>query len=167
MRDLLIYADKCKKMLDNIGIEYGNIKRFEINKTATNRWGNCKYTPTGFKIDINISLLNENNPEYALIETIIHEILHTCSGCFNHGDKWKSMVNKVNSKYKLNISTNPYSSGRQDKAKVVNYIKKNIKHKFVCTKCGQTIEYQRESDFTRNYQKYHCGICNSKFEKIF
>lgn len=36
--------------------------------------------------------------------TIVHELLHTCEGCFNHGAKWKYYAEVMNNKYGYQIT---------------------------------------------------------------
>ena len=42
MKDLKMVANECMSMLENVGIEYGNITKWEINTRAIKRWGQCK-----------------------------------------------------------------------------------------------------------------------------
>lgn len=89
MRNLEDVAIECMEMLDRIGIKYGNVKEVIPNSRARSRWGQCKIVPGGFQININVDLLDERNSIDGLKETLLHELLHTVSGCFNHGREWK------------------------------------------------------------------------------
>lgn len=151
-------------MLDETGIIIGRVKEYKVNTRATGRWGQCRKEADGFVIEISSVLLNERNPEKALIETLLHELLHTCDGCQNHGAKWKSLASVLGEKYELCIK------GRQsaeEKGIVVETRKKHIVHKFVCQGCGAVVERQRESKFTRHYRLYRCSKCGGTFKKIF
>ncbi len=169
MRDLSTYANECMEMLDVIGIEYRE-SAFKVNTRATKRWGLCSYAGRYFdgskhyEIQISTVLLDERNSEIGLIETIMHELLHTCEGCMNHGAEWKRLAEKVNREYGLNIKR---TNSAEDKGVTVDTRVKRVLHRFVCTGCGQVIERQRESKFTQNYQRYTCGKCHCKFEKEF
>ena len=44
---------------------------------------------------------------------------------------------------------------------------KAIKHQFRCKCCGKVYSRTRESNFTKNYQNYRCGVCNGEFDKLF
>ena len=105
MRDLQSYVINCMEKLDHIGIEYGNVIDVEINTRAKNRWGQCKRIPGGYTINVNAALLDENicPDDLGLKNTILHELLHSCNGCFNHGDKWKILAQKVYDEYGINI----------------------------------------------------------------
>lgn len=168
MRDLQKYAEKCKKYLDNIGVEYGNVLEFVVNTRARNRWGQCRPVPEGFSININVALLDERNDEDGLINTIIHELLHTCKGCLNHGENWKTLANKVYREYGINIKR---TSTAADKGVLEETrpepVKREIKHKFICQKCGAVITRTKESKFTKNYTRYTCGRCGGRFDRVF
>jgi len=165
MRDLTEYAIRSMEYLDNIGIEYGNIIDFTVNTRARNRWGQCRAVPGGYTININASLLDERNDENGLINTIIHELLHSCKGCMNHGENWKRLAARVYQAYGFNIKRT--NSAAEKGVKEETRPEKPVKHKFVCEGCGQVITRQRESDFTKRYDKYTCGRCHSHFKKIF
>lgn len=165
MRDLQQYAEKCKGYLDNIGIEYGNVFEFTVNTRAKCRWGQCKLVPGGFNININATLLDERNDEEGLINTIIHELLHTCKDCLNHGNRWKFLANKVYRELGYNIKRTNSAAEKGVRAETEQPAK--VKHKFVCQGCGEVYERTRESNFTKNYEKYTCGKCHSHFNKIF
>lgn len=86
MRNLTEYAQKCMAELDTLEIQYGNVVEFKVNYRAKKRWGQCKRLSDGtFSININAIFLDERNEEQGLKNTIIHELLHTCTDCFNHG----------------------------------------------------------------------------------
>jgi len=164
MRDLFAYAVRCMEYLDNIGIEYGNVIDFSVNTRAQRRWGQCRAVPGGYTININAVLLDERNSEEGLISTILHELLHTCKGCMNHGENWKRLARKVNSAYGYDIKR---TSSADEKGITADPRLETAKHKFVCEKCGRVVIRQRESDFTRHYKLYTCGVCHSHFRKIF
>ena len=165
MRSLKKYIDLCLRMLTQQRIRYGRIQAVKVNTRATTRWGVCKKQPDGsFVIEIASVLLDERNPEKALVETILHELLHTCEGCQNHGALWKNYAAILNRQYSLRIKGR---NSAEDKGIRVETRKKNIKHKFRCERCGTIVERQRESQFTRNYRNYKCSKCGGKFQKIF
>lgn len=170
MRDLNLVAKECLKEMDAISIPYGEIKEFVVNTRAKKRWGQCKKVSGGYSINISFVLLDERNSLEGLKNTIIHEILHTCKGCLNHGQLWKKYAAKVNRHYGYNIKR--CSSSDEKGLEVDTRIEcqkksEEIKHQFQCCNYGQIVSYKRESKFTKNYDKYVCGICRGEFIKIF
>ena len=164
MRDLSAYAKRCMEDLDAIGIKYGNVLAFTANTRAKNRWGQCRTVPGGYTININASLLDERNPEEGLIDTIFHELLHTCKGCMNHGVEWKKMADKVNRAYGLNIKR---ANSAEEKGVADETRPGMVRHRFVCVGCGAVVNRQRESQFTKHYKDYRCSRCHSEFRKVF
>lgn len=166
MRDLQIIAAQCMRELDVLGIKYGEVISFEINTRAKKRWGQCKRI-YGNKYSINISyrLLEDDTPMVSLKNTIIHELLHTCKDCMNHGENWKRQADKVNRAYGYGIKR--CNSAEEKGVKELPEESKKIKHRFVCKGCGQTIDRMRESRFTKYHTYYRCGRCGSDFEKLF
>lgn len=166
MRDLQIIAKECLKELDAIGIQYGNIKEFVVNTRAKSRWGQCKVVPGGFSINISEDLLREENSIIGLKNTIIHEILHTVPGCFNHGDAWKRMAARVNDVYDYNVKR---CSSADEKGVVteIRRIKKTVKHQVQCKKCGYLMNYARSSKVTNHPELYRCGVCGGRLVTLF
>jgi predicted SprT family Zn-dependent metalloprotease len=168
MRDLRSFANKALKMVEDANIEYGYIDGFEANNRLKTCWGECKrrsadwwYKTDYFIIQINAMLLRDDVPEVSLIQTLIHEILHTCENCFNHGKQWKRYADIINTKYNLNVSrlNSQQSLGLSEIMP--------IKHKFICNNCGTVVTRTRDSKFTQHYSKYICKRCGGKFTKEF
>lgn len=166
MRDLQVYAIEGMRILDELNIPYNKSVRFEVNTRAKKRWGQCKSIVGGYEISINEILLDERNSADGLMNTIIHELLHTCPGCYNHDPQWKQYADMVNCAYGYRIKR---TSSADDKGVVagVQEKKRVVKHKIVCTKCGQEIVRFRTSRFVMDYELYRCGICGGKFKRIF
>lgn len=55
----------------------------------------------GYRIELNSELMNS---ESSLREVLMHELIHTCDGCTNHGILFRENANKVNEYYGYNIS---------------------------------------------------------------
>lgn len=139
----------CMNKLDNLNIKYGNIVKIYPNTRAKKRYGQCTIVNGGFEIDINIGLLDEKEPIQALENTVLHELLHTVDGCFNHGEKWQSMASKVNKAYRYNIKRCSTSAEKGVSANVC-YSKETYHYIITCESCNSTWKYKR-----------HCSIVNS------
>lgn len=166
MKNLISLANKCMAQLDEIGIEYAQSIRWEVNTRAKKRWGLCEKHPNGvYTISISYRLLADDVADDGAINTIIHELLHTVKGCMNHKEAWKREAEKVNRAYGYNITR--CSSAEEKGVEPIENTPQVIKHQFKCKDCGQIINRLRESDFTKHYKDYRCGCCNGKFIKIF
>lgn len=162
MRNLNVIAKECMKMLDDIGVKYGNVTEFTINTRAHRRWGQCKRVANGYSINISATLLDESNDVNGLKNTILHELLHTCDGCMNHGTKWKTLASKVNNAYGYNIKrcSDANEKGVENDTRVV------YKYEIQCQECGHSYKREKMSKAIQHPEKYRCGQCHGKLKRI-
>jgi len=140
--------------LKNIGIETGNVENIKVNDRATKRMGLCKKFGNGFIIEISKFILSDN---IKLTNVIYHELLHTVEGCFNHGNKWKMLANKVNRHYNTNINRTE-TINQEMKQEII----KKAKYKVTCQGCGLQFLRQKKSKLITNSNGYLCGKCGGK-----
>lgn len=169
MRNLLQYVNECTNELDLIGINYTLPKRWESSKRLTRKYGYCRISffrnkPTIEKIVISSRLLDERIPEQILKDTIIHELIHTCDGCYSHGKEFQNVARQINNAYGYSIGT--YVSNIE--SKIVNsvYKPKERKYKISCPSCGKTWGYKIKSKAYKYPEKYICTKCNSKLIRV-
>lgn len=167
MRNINDYAKRCMTELDDIGIEYGNIIEFKVNTRAKKRWGQCKAVPGGYSINISAILLDERNDEQGLKNTIIHELLHSCKGCMNHGENWKRLAAKVNRAYGYNIKrcSSADEKGVQEETRPIKTTRE-IKYIVKCNGCGHTYTRTKMSKLIQHPEHYRCGCCGGKLSVI-
>ena len=159
MRDQNEYAAFCMSLLDDIGIPYGHITSFKVNTRAAKRWGQCKRVPGGFEININVALLDERNNEDGLINTILHELLHSCEGCMNHGEKWKRYANRVYSAYGIHIKRCSSSDEKGVLEETRPLCVREPAYAVKCAKCGSIIRRTRKSKVIQHPEMFRCGKC--------
>ena len=157
-------AAECMATLDEIGIEYGDVRDFTINRRACSRWGQCQRKPDGFHININ-AILCDGKHDDGLRETLYHELLHTCRGCFNHGKEWKGLANVVKAHTGYMIMR---ANTNNDKGVTKEEILKSYPAKYVfqCEKCGAIITRRRASRFTKHPEFYRCANCKGEIRRI-
>lgn len=134
-----------------------NISSISVNKRAKKRLGCCKYEKSGGKVQyrLEISSMLEEKDDRTIKEVILHELLHTCPGCLNHGEKWKAMAALVNRTYGYSISTTAdYRALEIDMPERAKY-----KYEIVCTKCGKTGYRMKKSKVILHPEKYRCSSC--------
>ena len=164
MKDLNAIANACMQKLDALDIRYGNIDRFDVNTRAKKRWGQCKAKPGRmYAININHRLLQDDVPMKAVEETVLHELIHTCEGCMDHGPRWKAIVAKVNRAYGYNIKR-----ANSADEKMINYRpdETDIKYAVICTRCGHVVYRNRMSNFVRHPENYRCATCHGEFRRV-
>lgn len=170
-RDLNEYAENALHMAKNCGIPYGIITDFSVNKRAKSRLGRTTKNGDIYRIEISCDLLDDRNEEKGLYNTLLHEILHTCKGCMNHGAKWKEYGEIIRKKYGYEIArvaTYGESGICDEVIKELKEYRENrekVKHIIRCKKCGYEFKRKRKSKFTENYTGYRC-FCGGELEKI-
>lgn len=160
MKDLNALYERCLWEVERVGIRHGVILDIKVNYRAKTRWGMCKRNPNGFMLEISAMLLEDSVSDEAAKDTIIHEILHTCKGAFNHGEAWKALAGRMNAIYGYNIKrTTSYA----EKGMKEVHVEDKYKYFYKCEGCGQILKYKRKCVFTKNPARYRCGICGGKF----
>lgn len=162
-----LLQQECLDEVRNVGIKTGTVRAWEINTRARKRWGHCKKEIDGtFTIQIAKQLLEDDRiTEKSCKETMIHELLHTCSGCMNHQAKWKSYAQLMNDTYGYNIKRATSASEKGVEEEKTKPMK--VKYMFVCSGCGAQIYRKRKSRFTRYYRQYICTRCGTQGWKRF
>lgn len=80
-------------------------------------------------------------------EVLLHEIIHTCDGCFNHGKLFQAYVRTINNFYSYNIAT-IRNNNKQFGEKIQR------KYKLTCTKCGTVFYRDRLTQKYREFLKH-------------
>ena len=158
---------KAAKMLRDINIPITKSlnPKVEIVK-ASSFWGMCHMDGRGYEFRIRLAQMLLAQPEDKIMETILHELIHTCPGCFNHGRQWKEYVRKCNSVYHTDIKVNPYKFAPKRAAEVKLQDSAAVAHRVRCTCCGTTWDRHRNSNLTLYLERYHCQ-CGGKLELLW
>lgn len=133
-----------------------------ISTRATKRYGVCKKRDGKMSIEISSFLFEAK--DIGVLETIIHEYLHTCDGCMNHGPKWKGYADKMNKKFGYSISR---VSSRESRGLKVQTVE-DFPYVLECTnpKCTNVVKRMKMSKTIQEYQRYRCGRCGSPFKRV-
>lgn len=120
----------------------------ELNTRAAARFGCCFKRGEAYQIEVSARLLQAG--EGAVRETLAHEVLHTCRGCRDHGERWKSYAARMNGAYGYHISrTNTWEAlGLPDQRKV--------NHLVVCERCGREFKRAKASSLVQHPERYRC-----------
>lgn len=163
-RDIKVAIVKACDVLKSVSSEFVLPKICEIKLTkASSYWANIQRIDGGKYYRLRVSSLVELIPSKELAqrrleECMIHEMIHTMPGRFNHGEKFKAMCNKVNKKYdgiytiRTRNDCETYGIHREEKPKVKFEIK--------CEKCGKTYYYSRKPKY--DISEYSCSKCGHK-----
>ncbi|MEQ2457000.1 SprT-like domain-containing protein [Flavonifractor hominis] len=130
-----------------------------VNRRAVGRFGCCIQEGERYRIELSQRLLGAE--EWACMQVLAHEVLHTCPGCRNHGVVWKGYAARMNAAYGYTISrtstcrelgvTEPEETGR--------YLVK-------CIQCGAEFPRRRCSALVRRPEHYRCR-CGGRLRRIY
>lgn len=125
-----------------------------VNKRPKKRFGCCKKKNGIFYIEISEFILSCDDSK--IEEVIAHEILHTCSGCYEHGKKWKEFAKSMNDEYGYNIKR--VSSFEEMGLKQTSKDEKEeIKYIIKCRKCGKVYPRKRFTCVMKKINAYRCS----------
>lgn len=159
-KDLDQILQEAIEQIEDVGIDLKKEKispQVRISK-ATSYFGQCKRQ--GDEFLISISKYHLSNPRQAILETMIHEVLHTVEGCFNHGNRWKAVVGRVNRRYGYSIAR----VGSMNSEVQLDTPVSATKYVIVCKSCGFEYKRSRKSKLTENPERYRCSKCRGKLE---
>lgn len=135
-----------------------------INTRAKKRYGACRLRKEKGRrfYTIEVSSVLYNSTDEIIMGVIAHEVLHTCNGAMNHGEKWKRYASIMNETYGYNI--NRVSTPEEMNLKEIREEKiNNAKYMIKCRKCGNEIYRMRKSNVINNPGKYRCK-CGGELE---
>lgn len=125
--------------------------RVRLNRRARTRFGCCIRKDGRYTIELSARLA-EQGEEDAILQVLAHEVLHTCYGCSNHGERWKGYARRMNEAYSYRIRrTDNYDGlGIEDDRPVRWWV--------VCGKCGRRIPRMKRSPLVDHPERYRC-VC--------
>lgn len=129
----------AEEKLDKLRIPYGEVKYWEINTRAKRRFGQCRKSAGEFTINLSMHLFQAKDEE--IEEVILHELLHTCYGCMNHGKRWKRYAEKIYQAYgiQIKVTGNDGEYGQE----YVQKLQQEYHYLFRCNSCGKSFGYFR------------------------
>ena len=131
IRDLRTIESECRGILESLGINPGKVCSVSMQNNPKARESCCiDRGRDGFEIRIDDIHLREELTEHDLMCAMLHELLHTVPGCFNHRGKWAEYAKLVTEKTEfdlLRIDTGTYAMLHPDA---------EVLHKVVCPQCG-------------------------------
>lgn len=146
---------ECKQMLEDIKIIIPQNITFNTNSRYTRRLGNCRrfIATNNFEISIATHVVIGDDVDYTTTKnTLLHEMLHTLDGCFNHGKTWKYYASLVKKNYGFDISrTGEITKKHQDVLNMGKVIK-TLK----CESCGKEFSFPETSKYIKKYNDFTC-----------
>ncbi|WP_322184361.1 SprT-like domain-containing protein [Neglectibacter caecimuris] len=127
-----------------------------VNSRAKRRLGCCYFQNGRYAVEISAMLLAQ--PE-KLRQTLIHELLHTCPGCRNHGERWKAYAKKAGEALGCSIQRLAPVEGESGPLR-----RDPIKYVLECQSCGAKIYRSRLSKAVKQPWRYRCK-CGGKLKR--
>ena len=93
----------------------------------------------------------------SILNTLIHELLHTLPNCQDHGSQWKAYSKEI---YKMTGIEISRLSELPIPASQLNY-----KYLIKCSQCGKEYGFGRTTKVLNNLSGYNCH-CGGKLERI-
>lgn len=128
----------------------------KINRRAVNRLGCCRRQGGGYVIELAARVAE--GAEEVCRETLAHELLHTCTGCQNHGALWKEYARRMNGAYGYKIKR----VAVEDAMRGIQ--PRPFKYLVRCERCGAELGRYRASPLTRHPERYRCR-CGGKLKR--
>ena len=119
-----------------------------VNRRARTRFGCCVQKNGRYYIEIAGQMLEAD--ERAVCQVLAHEVLHTCRGCANHGQRWKSYAERMNRRYGYEITrTDSFEKLGLEDTRPVNYL-------VICQSCGRRMPRMKRSALVEHPERYRC-----------
>lgn len=129
----------------------------KVNTRARRRLGCCFYQSGRYWIEVSRSILDD---EELLKLTLVHELLHACPGCRDHGRQWKAYAREVYERLGYHIER----TVRTD-APYVPLRHEEVKYILECQSCGTQIKRMRMSRAVKSPWLYRCP-CGGKLKRV-
>ena len=160
MHDIKALLLKALVICDKENIPYRKITGIKVNNRLSKSWGRCNLdTKTGsFSIELRNVIADDSiTPEKGTLEIILHEVIHTCEGCFNHGALFNAYGERL---LKYGYDTQGRTKNKEKlNLNMTNYMAQ-AKYICKCQKCGFEETRQRMCKFVKepeNFLHKHCG----------
>ena len=143
----------------NIPVSSHILPQVRINRRAVTRFGCCIHQRDGScLIELSARLLEAS--EQACLQTLAHEVLHTCPGCGDHGRLWRAYAGRMNAAWGYHIARTG------DRAALGVAPPGEARYLVVCSRCGQRFERYRASPLVQHPERYRCR-CGGRLERKF
>lgn len=173
--DLDTMLAKGAKMLSDIGIPISESVCPRVKIVAAHSFfgkcchkdSNLKHFPAGYDYLIKVSKYTLGNSEKSVMNTLLHELIHTCPDCIGHDAKWRKHAAKANAAYGYDIKRVGGDKTEQD-TKNLNrgYVPRRrrniVRYLLTCPRCGREWHYATRSRAVQFPDKCTCPYCKKK-----
>lgn len=169
--------ERLSRTLRDIGIPISDsiCPKVRLSK-AHSFFGQCipkgahRRFPEGYDFLIALSVFTLGNSYRSIENTLVHELLHTCPGCLNHGPQWKAHAEVVRKRLHLDIKRVHGDKTPSDIANLRAGRKKSpFRYMVYCPNCGASWKYRKAGRVVRYADKCTCacGYVGMKLKNLF
>ena len=165
MKDVQKLFRECVMEMESIGMDISTrIVEVKVNSRLSRALGRCCVVSRvngnyWFRIEIQPNMLVDGIDDAVPKNTIMHELIHTCPGAFNHGYEFQRRAEAVNRKLGYNVHTR--TSADSLEAAGVTLKKKTANYGIFCMKCCKVVETRNRWSSTLerigSYRHSGCG----------
>ena len=158
MKDLNKLYHECVEEMKRINMDISNrIVGIKVNGRLSRSLGRCRFNhySGSYSIEINPCMLADSVEVKTTKNTIIHELIHTCPGCMNHGYECKRRGDRVNRMLGYNVQR--CAEVERLEAAGVEVKKEEYKYALECVRCGHQFKFQRWCSKLENPSRWKCG----------
>lgn len=164
-KQLYMVLQNAIEIAKECGLKPGEITSVKVNGRLSRALGRCRQSRDyrGFHIEINKKVAEKCDYRF-IMQTMLHEVVHTCDGCWNHGEGFKSAARKIMAKYPeydIQRTNNPVKENSAGDSYLRSY-----KYLVRCSKCGEVVGKDRMCDFVKYPKLYRHIHCGGTFERI-
>ena len=171
MKDYRSLVSRGIEMLNGIGMDISrDITVVKVNGRLSRALGRCRrvvqYGIVHYEIELQPNILVDGIDDAIPMNTILHELLHTCPMCMNHGPEWTRRASIVRRKLGYNITRCAEAEALTQNG--VKLKEQEDKYAAVCLKCGRTVKtYKRWTSTLETISNYrHGGSCGGNLKVI-
>lgn len=159
--DINTLYQEARIMSEQCNIPLGKISSVTVNPRLTSTWGRCKRNryDNSFSIEIAERLIDFGSVD-GVLNTLLHEMLHTCKNCFNHKGVWKSYAERLYVKYGIDVKR--CNTEKEKGMDTSNPKEKGYKFVVSCPECGFERFYRKGTKVVKNITHYQCTLCHCK-----
>lgn len=145
-----------KEKLLTLGIPLGEsiAEQVFINPRTKSRLGLCRCREKVYTIEISATLLGKQD---LVDQTLIHELLHTCPDCMNHGPLWKKYAAIARQAFGFDIS----------RTLQLSPVPRKHKYQLQCVRCGKMYYRDRMCSLVKAPWRYRCKCGGRIFLKSY
>ena len=127
-----------------------------LNTRAKKRYGRCILQNGTYTIEISAYLVDAGLR--TIHEVVVHEVLHTCPGCMNHGPLWKQYASMMTKRY-------GYTVERTAKTPLITEKPAEARYILQCSNCGIQIRRMKKSSVVEHPERYRC-TCGGRLIRL-